>query len=126
MYTYICIYIYIYVHTYIYIYIERERGRYRHSRSSRRWTCPAARRSRRSGGNHLSDATPSPPTKSLDFRGFDSSRLLILRGGNSYVRRIVRGGNHLSDATCTNSFLLHWERDKRGQHYWGHCKSTAF
>ena len=29
---------------------------------------------------------PSPPTKSLDFRGFDSSRLLILRGGNSYVR----------------------------------------
>ena len=25
--------------------------------------------------------TPSPPTKSLDFRGFDSSRLLILRGG---------------------------------------------
>ena len=29
---------------------------------------------------------PSPPTKSLDFRGFDSSRLLILRGGNSHVR----------------------------------------
>ena len=31
-------------------------------------------------------ATPSPPTKSLDFRGFDSSRLLILRGGNSHIR----------------------------------------
>ena len=31
-------------------------------------------------------ATPSPPTKSLDFRGFDSSKLLIIRGGNSYVR----------------------------------------
>ena len=30
--------------------------------------------------------TPSPPTKSLDFRGFDSSRLLIIRGGNSHVR----------------------------------------
>ena len=30
--------------------------------------------------------TPSPPTKSLDFRGFDSSKLLILRGGNSDVR----------------------------------------
>ena len=29
--------------------------------------------------------TPSPPTKSLDFRGFDSSRLLILRGGNPNV-----------------------------------------
>ena len=31
-------------------------------------------------------STPSPPFKSLDFRGFDSSRLLILRGGNSHVR----------------------------------------
>ena len=30
--------------------------------------------------------TPSPPTKSSGFRGFDSSRLLILRGGNSHVR----------------------------------------
>ena len=30
--------------------------------------------------------TPSPPTKSLDVRGFDSSKLLILRGGNSHVR----------------------------------------
>ena len=30
--------------------------------------------------------TPSAPTKSLGFRGFDSSRLLILRGGNSHVR----------------------------------------
>ena len=27
-------------------------------------------------------ATPSPPTKSFDFRGCDSSKLLILRGGN--------------------------------------------
>ena len=33
--------------------------------------------------------TPSPPTKSLDFRGFDSSRFLILRGGNSHVHMIV-------------------------------------
>ena len=33
--------------------------------------------------------TPSPPTKSLDFRGSDSSRLLILRGGSSHVRIIV-------------------------------------
>ena len=30
--------------------------------------------------------TPSPPIKSFDFRGFDSSRLLILRGGNYHVR----------------------------------------
>ena len=33
--------------------------------------------------------TPSPPIESLDFRGFDSSRLLILRGGNSHVGRIL-------------------------------------
>ena len=30
--------------------------------------------------------TPSPPTKSSGFEVFDSSRLLILRGGNSHVR----------------------------------------
>ena len=30
--------------------------------------------------------TPSPPTKSSGFGGFDSSRLLILRGGNYHVR----------------------------------------
>ena len=29
---------------------------------------------------------PSPPTKSFDFGGFDSSKLLILKGGNSHVR----------------------------------------
>ena len=32
------------------------------------------------------ETTPSPPTKSSGFKGFDSSRLLILRGGNSHVR----------------------------------------
>ena len=37
----------------------------------------------------LEGATPSPPTKSLDFRGCDSSRLLILRVGNSHVRGIL-------------------------------------
>ena len=30
--------------------------------------------------------TPSPPTKSFDFGGLDSGKLLILRGGNSHVR----------------------------------------
>ena len=29
---------------------------------------------------------PSPPIKSLGFRGFDSSKLLILRGWNVHVR----------------------------------------
>ena len=33
--------------------------------------------------------TTGPPIKSLDFRGFDSSRLLILRRGNSHVRWIL-------------------------------------
>ena len=32
---------------------------------------------------------PSPPTKSFDFRGLDSSRLLILKGGSSHVLKIV-------------------------------------
>ena len=32
---------------------------------------------------------PSPPTKSSGFGGFDSSKLLILRGGNSHVRIIL-------------------------------------
>ena len=35
--------------------------------------------------------TPSPPIKSSGFEGFDSSRLLILRGGNSHVRMILQG-----------------------------------
>ena len=33
--------------------------------------------------------TPSPPTKSSGFRGFDSSKLLILKGGNSHVRGLL-------------------------------------
>ena len=32
--------------------------------------------------------TPNPPTKSFNFEGFDSSKLLILRGGNYHARRI--------------------------------------
>ena len=32
--------------------------------------------------------TASPPIKSFDFRGFDSSKLLIIKGGNSHVHRI--------------------------------------
>ena len=35
--------------------------------------------------------TPSPPTKSLDFRGFDSSRLLILTGGNYHNKSNLIG-----------------------------------
>ena len=38
--------------------------------------------------NERSWSTPSLPTKSLDFRRFDSSRLLILRGGNYHVRTV--------------------------------------
>ena len=33
--------------------------------------------------------TPSPPTKSLGFGGFDSSKLLIIRGWTSHVRLIL-------------------------------------
>ena len=42
-------------------------------------------------GYHSSDYTcqASPPTKCLGFRGFDSSKLLVLKGGNSHVRIIL-------------------------------------
>ena len=59
MFTYIYTHIHVCVYVYIYIYIHTHLVMVYH--------------------------TPSPPTKSFDFRGFDSSRLLILKGGNSYV-----------------------------------------
>ena len=43
------------------------------------------------GGSGFRLITPSPPTKSFDFRGFDSSKLLMLKGGNSHVRGILWG-----------------------------------
>ena len=81
-----CIYIYIYIHIiyiyiyiciglcvyiYIYIYVLAGLASAERSRTYRSCVC----------------LTPSLPTKSLDFRGFDSSRLLILKGGNSHARR---------------------------------------
>ena len=36
----------------------------------------------------ISSSMPSPPTKRLGFEWFDSSKLLIVRGGNSHARRI--------------------------------------
>ena len=54
-YIYTCVYIYIYIDIYIYIYIIF-------------------------GWHHLSSATYLD-TKILDFRGFDSSIILIIRGG---------------------------------------------
>ena len=41
-----------------------------------------------SNSKSKSKSTPSPPTKSLGFKGFDPSKLLILKGGNSHVRII--------------------------------------
>ena len=46
--------------------------------------CRAATRVRQKAARDA--GTPSPPTKNSDFRGFDSSKLLILRDGNSHVR----------------------------------------
>ena len=80
--------IYIYIHIYIYIYsccVRFDRFAFRFYRFAvlpfyvlialPLYVLPL-------GGR----ATPSPPTKSSGFGGFDSSRLLILRGGNSHVR----------------------------------------
>ena len=105
IYIYICVHIhvhtslslYIYIYIYmcislslsIYIYIYTHRDIYRSTRA------PLARSSKSSlVALHyikfidIETRTPSPPTKSLDFRGFDSSRLLILRVGNYHIRRI--------------------------------------
>ena len=89
----VCIYIYIYIYTslslYIYIYIHIL------SNSCVLYlviTCSVY--SNTSGcmlmylaiHTQVQDqATPSPPTKSFDFREFVSSKPLILKGGNSHV-----------------------------------------
>ena len=65
IYAYVCIYIYICIHTSV-LKLPRPRG----IRETRTPNLPA---------KNL-PATPSPPIKSLDFRGFDSSKLLNLRG----------------------------------------------
>ena len=71
--TYIHTYVHTYIHTYIYIiciyiyiYIERERD-----------LSPVCARA----DPHAHACTANLRTKILDFRGFDSSRILILRGG---------------------------------------------
>ena len=61
--------------------------------------------------------TPSPPTKSLGFRRFDSSRLLILKGGNSHVRRIYRGSPGKFDSrTLSRKTLSRWTGRKSPSH----------
>ena len=90
IYIYVCVYIYIYIYTYrwnyihvciwmyIYIYIYMITMIYKLLLSgSGQWS-----------ESTWVQGTPSPPTKSLGFGGFDSSRLLILKGGNSHVRWI--------------------------------------
>ena len=74
IYIYICIHIYIYIYTYN---LPEATGRPSSSTAS---ACCA---------RSPEPCNPSPPTKSLDFRGLDSSRLLILRGGNYHIHIIV-------------------------------------
>ena len=74
IYIYI-IYVYVYIHIYIYIYICTSQR----AAESDQPEDPRAM-------NSKLPSTPSPPINIVDFRGFDSSRLLILRGGNSHVR----------------------------------------
>ena len=84
--------IYIHISLSLYIYIEREReltyqivSRWRRRREAGYGSPRCPSRAGQLAGTEL--VTPSPPIERLDFRGFDSSRLLILKGGNSYVRR---------------------------------------
>ena len=50
--------------------------------------------------------TPSPPTKSLDFEGLDSSRLLILRGGIRMPIEFDRGSPGKFDSRTLNRKTL--------------------
>ena len=55
----------------------------------------------------MTTGTRSPPTKSLDFRGFDSSRLLILRDGNSLMSiEFYRGSPGKFDSRTLNRKTL--------------------
>ena len=53
-----------------------------------RGLCASPNEARSNNINDNDKHTPSLPTKSLDVRGFDSSKLLILRGGNYHIHRI--------------------------------------
>ena len=81
-------YIYIYIHMCIYIYRERERLLEVLALDDvvvRRLLAVDGELQGGLLGLRYERLTPSPPIKSLDFSGFDSSRLLILRGGNYHV-----------------------------------------
>ena len=104
------IYIYIYVYIYIYIYIYWQAGRNCHprchtSRGARRDRDETAARAICARGN-VRMFTPSPPTKSLGFRGFDSSRLLILRGGILISVKFHRGSPGKFDSRTLNRKTL--------------------
>ena len=108
LYMYVCIYIYIYIYiciykhtyidicmytyTYVYTYLHIFSFRTRSVCFVTRVFCLASLQGCVfffRDGWHLRPCTPSPPTKSLDFKGFDSSKLLILKGGNYHVCIIV-------------------------------------
>ena len=68
------IYIYIYIHIIVIHVVQRD-------------NCDRDSRGGRRVG--LLSSTPSPPTRSFDFTGFDVSKLLILKGGHSHVRGLL-------------------------------------
>ena len=90
-YTYMCIciyiYVYIYIHrerdirVYIYIYIERERGRERERCESGLASAAALRIWELILPFGIASNTANLCTNIIDFGGFDSSIILILRGG---------------------------------------------
>ena len=55
-----------------------------------------------------SGLTPSPPTKTLDFGGFDSSKLLFLRGGNSHVEIYRESPGKFDSRTLSRETLSRW------------------
>ena len=51
-------------------------------------------------------STPGPPNESLDFREFDSSRLLIIRGGILMSVEFYRGSPGKFDSRTINRTTL--------------------
>ena len=68
---------------------------------------------------------PSPPTKSSGFRGFDSSRLLILRGGILMSVNFDRGSPGKFDSRTLNRETLNrWTGHNTNNNHNNHDNSS--
>ena len=78
-------------------------------RETENYVFETARRLRRRNGKRETEKkrrTPNPPTKSLGFRGFDSSKLLIIRSGILMSVEFYRGSPGKFDSRTLNRKTL--------------------